>query len=186
MLGPMIQNNRLRIFLIIMVILTLVNLAAVITVMVNVKRAGLRQATLYQTEQGVLPGEPGFRGTGFLMDELGFDSLQREAFINSRQNFRIKAHPLFTRIRQLNNEALHEILQATPDTNRLALINSRIGGLHAQVKNLTVKHLLEVKSIATPDQQEKLKFFYRELLSRDSGPKGNGKGPQHRHRGGRN
>ncbi len=182
----MIQNNRLRIFLIIMVILTLVNLAAVITVMVNMKQAALRQPAADQTEEGVLPGDPGFRGTGFLMDELGFDSLQQEAFLDSRRNFRSKAHPVFTRIRQLNNEALQELLLESPDTARLGRINADIGDLQAHVKNLTVQHLIEVKSIATPDQQDKLVFFYRELLSRDSGPGGKGKGPQHRHRNGRN
>lgn len=182
----MIQNNRLRIFLIIMVILTLVNLAAVITVMVNMKQAALRQPAADQTEEGVLPGDPGFRGTGFLMDELGFDSLQQEAFLDSRRNFRSKAHPVFTRIRQLNNEALQELLLESPDTAHLGRINADIGDLQAHVKNLTVQHLIDVKSIATPDQQDKLVFFYRELLSRDSGPGGKGKGPQHRHRNGRN
>jgi hypothetical protein len=89
-------------------------------------------------------------------------------------------------IRQLNNEALQELLQESPDTTRLGRINSDIGALQARVRNLTVQHLIEVKSIAKPEQQDKLVFFYRELLSRDSGPGNKGKGQQHRHRNGRN
>jgi hypothetical protein len=120
-------------------------------------------------------------GHAFLIDELGFNEAQQSAFHESKQQFRTDAKPLFAEIRQLNIRLIEEIVKESPDQSRLDEISVLTGTLHSKVKQLTIKHLLEVKAIATPQQQEKLVFFYRDLLSRESGQAGKGMGKQYRH-----
>lgn len=179
----MIQNKRSRIWLFVIIALTIINLAAVVTVEYNVRK-------YHHAPPDDFPaiGEPGQDTLnksvrpGFLFRELGFDGDQREAFHESRMAFREKAMPLFAEIRKLNNELAGEITLENPDTLKLQAISRQIGAIHVSLKLLTINHMREVKSIATPEQQEKLGLFYRDLLSRDSGPPG--KGMQHRYRHG--
>lgn len=178
----MIQNSRTRLILLIVIILTIVNLAAVITVMVNIKNS--RVPVKNNPFPREIPGDSTIdgRGPAFLIKELGFDEEQQNAFKESHIRFRNEARPLFIEIRQLNGEVMDEILKDKPDASMLDALSLKIGGLQARVKQLTVRHLLETKSIASPDQQVKLEAFYRELLSRDSGPMR--KGMEHQHRRG--
>lgn len=178
----MIQNNRSRLILLIVIILTIVNLAAVITVVISIRnsRAVDFDNPISIEKNGDSVGNA--RGPAFLIEELGFNENQQTVFMESRIKFRENARPLFMEIRQLNAAIMEETLKDKPDTIKLNALSREIGGLQARTKQLTIRHLLEVKSIATPGQQEKLEAFYRELLSRDSGPMG--KGMQHQHRRG--
>jgi hypothetical protein len=178
----MIQNNRSRLILLIVIILTIVNLAAAITVVISIRKSravGIdHPSSLERNGDSVANG----RGPAFLIEELGFNGQQQKAFRESRIKFRDNARPLFMEIRQLNGTIMEETLKDNPDTLKLDALSLEIGDLQAAAKQLTIRHLLEIKSIATPEQQEKLEAFYRELLSRDSGPMG--KGMQHQHRRG--
>lgn len=178
----MIQNNRSRLILLIVIILTIVNLAAVITVVISIRKSRAvdfdNPISIEKNGDSMANG----RGPAFLIEELGFNEHQQKDFMESRIKFRANARPLFMEIRQLNAAIMEETLKDKPDTIKLGALSLEIGGLQARAKQFTVRHLLEVKSIATPDQQDKLEAFYRELLSRDSGPMG--KGMQHQHRRG--
>ncbi|MHC1775923.1 MAG: Spy/CpxP family protein refolding chaperone [Lentimicrobium sp.] len=175
----MTQNNRNRILLLIVGVLTIVNLTAITTVIVHIRK--FHSNDLFRTDPMAIRNDSliNDRGPAFLFKELGFNDKQQKAFMASRDRFRNDAQPLFLEIRKLNAEMMEEIVKDTPDTLKLNAISNKIGNLHSKVKQHTTRHLLEVKSVATPDQKEKLGFFYRELISRDSGPMG--KGMQHRH-----
>jgi len=178
----MMQNNRNRLILILVGILTIINIAALTTMWVHVNRFHAEE----DISPPILSGEgrdsaASLPGHAFLIDELGFNEAQQSAFHESRQQFRTDAKPLFAEIRQLNIRLIEEIVKESPDQSRLDEISAMTGALHSKVKQLTIKHLLEVKAIATPQQQEKLVFFYRDLLSRESGQAGKGPGNQYRH-----
>ncbi len=178
----MIQNNRSRLFIMIVGVLTIVNLAAITTVVIHIRR--FHANDFFKPDPITVQNDSmvNARGPEFLFRELGFDEKQKTAFLDSRKSFRDDAQPLFQEIRKLNADLMDEIVKDEPDILKLEGISNQIGQLHARVKQLTNRHLLEVKSIATPDQKEKLGFFYRELINRDSGPMG--KGNQHRFRHG--
>ncbi len=178
----MISNNHSRLILLIAIILTIINLAAVTTVMVNYRKYHNHDSERpFQMERGddSMVNAP---GPAYLIRELGFNDEQQQAFRESRRKFRDEAMPLFNEIRQLNADLIDEIVKDKPDTLKLDSLSKNIGRINARVKQLSIRHLLEVKSTATPEQKEKLVFFYRELLSHDSGPMG--KGMQHRYRHG--
>lgn len=178
----MIQNNRTKILLIVIVILTIINIAAVATIFLKLQK---HHADSFQFRPPLALDEDSIKnmpGPAFMMDEIGFDQEQRTAFRNSRMNFRKDAEPLFREIRELNAELIDEIANEDADTGRLASITNRIGSMHTRVKQLTVRHLQEVKLIATPEQQKQLRDFYRELITREGGPmEKSGKQYRYRH-----
>lgn len=166
----MIQNKRTKILLIVIVILTIINLAAVATIFLKLQQ---HHADPFAFHPPVALDDDSLQkmpGPAFMMDEIGFDQAQRAAFRNSRMNFRQDAEPLFREIRELNAELIDEIAKEDADSGRLTSISNQIGSLHARVKLLTVRHLQEVKLIATPEQQKLLRDFYRELISREGNP----------------
>jgi Spy/CpxP family protein refolding chaperone len=179
----MLQTKRNKILLFVFIALTIINLAAVASVIYHLRKHH------QMSDEMPANGEPmgdtlsSPPGPGFLMKELGFDDAQRKAFHESRIAFRDKARPLFMELRQQNNALADEIISDNPDTLKMNLISRQIGDNQVQLKLLTVGHMLEVKAIAKPGQQEKLGMFYRDLLSRDGRPPG--KGMQHRYRHGR-
>lgn len=178
----MIQSNRNRLILIIVGILTIINIAVLATMWVHVKRFHAQEGTPPPfLSKGVRDSAASSPGRAFIIDELGFNETQQSAFHVSKQQFKADAKPLFAEIRQLNIRLIEEIVKESPDQSRLDEISALTGTLHSKVKQLTIKHLLEVKAIATPQQQEKLVFFYRDLLSRESGQTGKGMGNQYRH-----
>jgi hypothetical protein len=178
----MTLNNRNRLLLLIVGILTLINLAAVTTVIIHIRNSHDNELLGPDPMTMGKDSMVNTRGPAFLFKELGFDDEQQKAFMESRERFRNDAQPLFMEIRKLNTDMMDEIVKENPDISKLDTISNQIGDLHRRVKQLTARHLLEVKSVATPDQKEKLGFFFRELISRDSGPMG--KGMQHRYRHG--
>lgn len=178
----MTLQNRNKILLLIVIVLTIVNVAAVLTVLYNI-----RVAHNYIRADGVGILSDSIkeqRGPDFLIRELGFDKGQQERFHQSHRNFREVSRPVFVEMRKLNASIIEEVSKEQPDTAALRQMCLRDGELHTLVKLNTVSHLREVSKIATPEQQEKLAFFYRELLSHDDGPRG--KGMQHQYRHGKN
>ena len=175
-------SHRNKILLIIILALTLVNVAAVLTFVYHTRFAG-RNAI------DIMPGEQSDstrlqRGPAFLIREMGFDAAQQEQFHQSRINFRKASKPAFVEMRNLNAAIVEEVSKENPDTIALRQMSVQAGVLHGQVKLNTIRHLREVRSIATPEQQKKLDFLYRELISHDGDQLG--KGNQHRHRRGQN
>lgn len=176
----MTQPNRNKKYLLILIVLTIVNVAAVLTFVYNARR---EHRDYRETEHGNSPdsiGEP--KGPAFLIRELGFDEVQKDSFHQARNKFRETSKPLFVEMRELNAAMIEELSKEQPDTAALRQMSLRAGALHAQVKMNTIRHFRDVRKIATPEQQEKLTYFYRELISHEGGPMG--KGNQHRHRRG--
>ncbi|MFH1119601.1 MAG: hypothetical protein V1775_07235 [Bacteroidota bacterium] len=179
----MIQTKRNRILWFVFIALTIVNLAAAATVIYHIRKYHLVSEDVRANAELTGDSIPSPPGPGFLMKELGFDEDQQNAFHESRVAFRDKVLPLLRGVRELNNELADEFIKDKPDTLKMQAISRKIGDIQVRLKLLTIGHMHEVKSIANPEQQEKLGMFYRDLLSRDGRPPGQGK--QHRYRHGR-
>lgn len=178
----MTLQNRNKIILVILLVITIVNVAAVLTFIYHVRYSG---NNVPEMESGVNTDSVRLqRGPAYLMQELGFDEGQQERFHQSHDNFRKGSRPVFMEMRRLNAAIIDEVSKDQPDTAALRQMSLRAGELHSRIKMNTIRHLLEVGEIATPEQQEKLDLFYRDLISRDAPQMG--KGNQHRHRRGQN
>lgn len=176
-------NNR-KVFIFGLIILTLANLGFVISVFF------MRQDINEDQELNTMRYP-----RHFMHEEIGFSDEQLQQFHALRQEYREMTVPIHREIRKLNHELVVESTIENPDSMHCNAISRQIGDLHAQLKMITSMHLTKVRSIAHPDQIEKLQEMYLGIFNADGyGPgrgngngKGNGSGSgngmrrQHRH-----
>jgi len=178
----MTLQNKNKTLLLIVIVLTIINVAAVSTFFFHTRHSDRDNRERISGEMPDSIRE--HPGPAFLIHELGLNDEQQKKFNQSRDTFRAVSRPIFAEMHDLNAAIIEEISKETPDTEALQQMSIRIGQLHARIKMNTIRHLLEIRKLSTPEQLKKLDFFYKELISRDSGSEGKGK--QYRYRHGQN
>lgn len=158
-----------RVFMIVMILLTLINLGFVITVFVM-------HFTVNEN------GDNKNRHRHFMMEEVGFTDDQMKQFREYRHEFRDETVPLHKKLQQLNRALVMEATSEKPDTTRCYYLSKQIGDVHVELKHLTSLHMMKVREIANPGQVEKLHTLYLEMFDGEFPQAG---GRQFRHRGGR-
>lgn len=174
----MITNRSSRIILLIIIILTVVNLAAVFTVYLRVRQTETVRGQVADSSLRV--GEGRMPRPAMLIREAGFDEVQARLVHESRLRQRDNVASLFAELKDLNSELIAEVMKDQPDSLRIEQLCFLIGDLHADIKLQTVRHMRDVWDIARPDQRGKLVIFYHELLKGDGPPAGRGEGYRHR------
>ena len=179
----MISTRQKRLLVLLVIVITLVNLGALGTVLYKMRQVEkFHEAGTVETQVENLPDDA---PPAFMMREIGFDEDQWQLVGDSKRTLRGEVSPLLLELRQLNADLADEVMQENPDTVKLNALCAEIGNLHAQMKLETTQHMLDIKRIASPEQNEKLKDFYQEMLTRGDGQQGEGMGRRHR-RGWRN
>lgn len=168
------STNTRRVFLYVMILITLLNLGFLIAVVVIVNKQDLQPLPVKRelTEK---------RGR-FMASELGFNESQLETFHQSRLVLREEIKPLRNELRRLNSLLIVEATSENPDTSKCFQLTEQIGDLHSEIKQVTTKHIIDVSNIATPDQRQKLQQFYMKVFQDDQPGRRQGKGQQHRFR----
>lgn len=174
----MISTKQKRIIALLVIVITLVNVGALATVLFK-----LRQVEKFHevaVVENTVEDLPNNTAPAFMMREIGFDKAQWQLVNDSKRNLKREVAPLLGELRELNADLTDEVMQKETDTLKLRELCENIGSLHAQMKLETMHHLLDIKQIASPEQSEKLKGFYREMLSRGDGSRPDGRGHRHR------
>lgn len=174
----MITSRSGRIILLIIIILTVVNLAAVFTVYLRVKQTETERVQV--ADSSLAAGEGRRPRPAMLIREAGFDEAQARQVHESRLRQRDNVAPLFAELKDLNSELISEVMKDHPDSLRIEQLCFLIGDLHAGIKLQTVRHMRDVWEIARPEQRGKLVSFYHELLRGDAPAAGRGEGFRHR------
>jgi len=111
----------------------------------------------------------------------GFEQVKRELSLSAEQivkfqeyikAFRAELDSLSARQNDLRRQLVQELAATTPDRKLLSEINERINRLQIEAQERVIKHLLDVKAILSPEQQEK---FLAIILQRLTSPTGPGK-----------
>ncbi len=135
------------------VILTIINLAALGTWVYNrFKAEGRESLTQLRNEQ--------FEQ---LKDELSLTPPQVRQIQIYRTNFLGQMDSLSTQLAGERAEMANELWQTSLDTARIDSLVNRIGRVQSAAQRKVIAHLLDVKSILNPQQQQK---FYRIVLRR--------------------
>ena len=179
----MISTRQKRILVLLVIVITMVNLGALATVLYKVQQMERFHET--KVVEKPVDNPPDDAPPAFMMREIGFDEDQWQLVGESKRTMRSAVSPLLQKLRQLNVDLADEVMQENPDTIKLNRLCAEIGNLHAQMKLGTMHHMLDIKHIASPEQNEKLKDFYREMLTRGDGPRSDRNSHRHR-RGWRN
>ncbi|MBW6491763.1 MAG: hypothetical protein K0B15_11290 [Lentimicrobium sp.] len=176
----MANTKRTKILLIIIAVLTLVNIGAAVSVFLHVQK--YKQNKTNDIERTWNERDSKFVRHGKILDELGFTDEQAEELKISRDMLRQNINPHFGEIKRMNQILIDEVLKEEPDTLLIESLCREIGENHAQMRYHSAKHLIEMRTIATPDQYDKLEGFFREMIMRDESKRG--EGPRRRHRWG--
>ena len=173
----MISTRQKRLIVLLVIVITMVNLGVLATVLYKVQQMEKFHETVVVEKP--VENAPDDAPPAFMMREIGFDEDQWELIGESKRTFRSEVSPLLLELRQLNVDLADEVMQGNPDTVKLNALCTEIGSLHAQMKLGTTHHMLDIKQIASPEQNEKLKDFYREMLTRSDGPRSGRMGRRH-------
>jgi len=145
-----------------LLILTVINLAALGAFLFHRFRGSSRSgAELRQAE-----------GFEQVIKELSLSAAQIAKFQEYRKTFHTELDSLSARQNELRRQLIEAFAPPTPDRKRLSEINERINRLQFEAQERVVNHILDIKAILGPDQQEK---FLSIILQRLTSPTGPGK-----------
>jgi len=92
----------------------------------------------------------------FIRKELNFTDEQIKQFSESKRKTMRKQFKVKNQLKSLRRQMMLEIAKDEPDRDKLNEITSEIGQAHKEIKDLTIAHFLEIKTICTKEQQKKL------------------------------
>ena len=173
----MISTRQKRLIVLLVIVITMVNLGVLATVLYKVQQ--MEKFHKVKVVETTVENTPDDAPPAFMMREIGFDEDQWQLVGESKRTMRSEVSPLLLELRQLNVDLADEVMQENPDTVKLNTLCTQIGSLNARMKLETTHHMLDIKQIASPEQNEKLKDFYREMLTRGDGPRSGRMGRRH-------
>jgi len=143
-------------------ILTVINLAALGTFLFHRFRGCARSRVDHRQAEGFEQ----------VKQELSLSAEQVVKFQEYRKAFHAGLDSLSAQQNDLRRQLIQELAATTPDRKRLSEINDNINRLQIEAQEKVIKHLLDVKAILGPEQQEK---FLSIILQRLTSPTGPGK-----------
>ena len=154
--------RKMKLAVWVVVILTVTNLATIGTIVYH--SYGWRSNHLPQRN----PTDHQNPGKFFLQKALNLNAQQEVQFSAQRKQFYGDSKIIFKQLEAKRIAMVAEISKSSPDTMVLYGYSDEIGTLHASLKRLTIKHLLGLKKLCTPEQNVKLDSLYQRLI----GPEG--------------
>lgn len=137
--------------------------AALILTVVNVAVLGTILYNRWSEPSAPCPAETPGEGFEQMKSELSLSPEQIALLQEYRKLFHAELDSLSARLAAVRAELAKELWQDEPDTVRINRIVDEISGLQSSAQRKVINHLLSVKSILAPEQQQK---FYAIVLQR--------------------
>lgn len=102
----------------------------------------------------------------YMQDKLNFSANQMDDFMVIKESFRNESSKLMNDIHKYNREIILELKNDKPNIDKLKHFAEEIGKNHASIKEMTIKHYLELKSLCNPEQYDALNVFFEKLLEK--------------------
>lgn len=166
----MFRNIKILSWLVVILLVT--NLATVITVLYHNHSSPEIKSNRVETN---VPGE---RRTRFFKEQLNLTDEQLVPFREANRGFNRRARGFTEDMSELREDMLLELFSDSASRSKLEKIARQIGDDHEQLKMTTCDFYLELKSICTDEQREKLAAIFQSLLNADE--RVNLPGKQHR------
>ena len=158
------------------VALLLMNISTLVTIVYHQRQSTEARMNPVADQKQLETNAERFSGRYF-HDQLNLNSEQTDKFRLLNPAFRPKARQITIELAQKRKQMLIEMSNAKSDTSRLNAISDSIGYLHSNLKKITYKYYLDIKSFCNPEQQQKLEKLFDEMFTNDApmGFSGNGK-----------
>lgn len=102
-----------------------------------------------------------------LKDELGFDEMQVEQYLNMRQEHRKQVSLLQNEIRQIKKQMYDEVLQDKPQLMLPDSLLTIAQEKQVQIEQITFQHFLDLKKLCNQEQQDKLRLLIDEFFRKN-------------------
>jgi len=149
-----------------LVLLTIVNVSALVTI-------GYHRLHF---ERHFPPVSPHESPESFIRHELNLNEKQAKEFESQAKRFREEIDPIRDSLEAKKSNLMNEIMSENPNQDKLSQLSEEIGALHTELEKRTSVHLLEGKSLLTPEQQKKFFSLFKEGRKRIGGFKDQGRG----------
>jgi len=100
----------------------------------------------------------------FLKQELDFSEEQYEEYLVMNREVMGSYQHINSVICENHNKLLRELSKPEPSLKTIDSLSRVIGDVHVGLKRYTARHFLNIRSICTPAQKEKLRGLIREML----------------------
>lgn len=173
------------------VFLAVMNVSTLVTIAYNQKQPEkqVEGVTVGQTQ---LEADAEKFSGRYFRDKLQLDSEQMNRFRTFNPIFRSQARAITVELGRLRREMLTEMSATKSDTLRLAKLSDSIGNLHRDLKVLTYRYYLDIKTMCNASQQNQLQILFSTMFTNDApmsfpgrGGPGNGRGQGNGRHGGR-
>ncbi len=170
-------ENKYTLMIWAIVILAVMNISTLITIMYHKYQSDTTVANSVIDPKQLEVDSEKFSGRYF-RDQLNLSSEQMDKFKEINPVFRPKARNITVELAEKRNQMLIEMSALKSDTASLNALSDSIGQLHGNLKKITYKYYLDIKSICDPEQQRKLEELFGEMFSNDAPMGFPGKGGQ--------
>ena len=106
------------------------------------------------------------QGDKFLEKELNLSEEQNKKFEESRDKHHKLTKALHEEIYVLKEQLINELFSTKIDSSKIKKLSEEIGMKQTELEMQNNVHVLELKSICKPEQQEKLSLLFNEMLNR--------------------
>lgn len=116
----------------------------------------------------------------YLGQKFNFNTAQQETLQSLSSEHRLKIAPLRDSIQVCRRTMIEEITKDQPDEEFMNTCASKIGNYHKQMNKLTIEHFMEIKQLATPEQEQEINHFLENAAQRHSKGHYHSQHPRHR------
>ena len=155
--------SKYRIFFWLIVVLLIINISAITTIFFGI-------SVWNKKDVKPLPPKTEYRrhhDRRFFDGSLNLNEEQHQQFKKAKHKFYSEAKKIAGQMHKKRVEFIDELASDEPDTIKLQEIASEIGMLHSKLKYQTYKHYLDMKSICTEEQEEKLIKIFKSMLYKE-------------------
>jgi protein CpxP len=155
--------SRYNILIWLIIILLIINISAITTIFLGIRIRDKKDIRQFPPKIEYHRHHEG----KFFDRSLNLTEEQRQYFKKSKHKFYSEAKKIAGQMHKKRVEFINELASDKPDTLKLQAIAEEIGSLHIKLKYQTYKHYLDMKSICTKEQEEKLINIFKSMLYKE-------------------
>jgi len=173
----MITKNKYRILIWLVAILLATNLSMAISFIYHKNREYNESEETQQTEFFV----PEEQRSRFFREYLTLHPSQTEIFRELNRDFNRTASQINKQLNILRIEMVKELGRENPRQKELDAISEKIGELHTELKNVTIRYYLTMREQCNEEQEKKLNAIFMSVLRNNEDIKLPGRGRRRGH-----
>jgi Spy/CpxP family protein refolding chaperone len=150
-----------KILWIAIIVLVIINLSVLGTILYRVQKAKA-------VKEARIEFEPGNQPWRCYRNELNLTDNQHLQFKQFRMEYQRKANQVTHQMRYNRQKMITELGKKESDTTTLHQLAFELGEMHAELKHLTFEYYLQMKSVCTPEQKDKLFIAFSDMINKDN------------------